>query len=164
MAFVLFVLTRFFTSNPFAISFGSCASSPRKFGSPAASDPARLAPVALARLALSAMFTSTVRMSPTCAARWSLKNARLPERQRLFTWIGTGSGRGIGIDTGRQFGSCTGLLTGDSSGGRPTSASRDNVPQPDSASAEPSSQTPLIAPPPVPAPAHPAAAGPAPSR
>ena len=51
-------------------------------------------------------------MSPTCAARWSLKNARLPERQRLLASVGTSDGFGIGILTGRQFGSFVGLVMG----------------------------------------------------
>ena len=44
----------------------------------------RLRLVPFSNLALSVIFTFTVMMSPTCMARWSLKNAREPLRQSEF--------------------------------------------------------------------------------
>src|ERR1700732_5378168 len=64
----------------------------------------RLRCVSFAMLALSVILTVTVKRSPTRAARWSLKKARLPFRHSELALYETVSGFGIGI--------CTGLLPG----------------------------------------------------
>ncbi|GJE46169.1 hypothetical protein AEGHOMDF_5369 [Methylobacterium soli] len=59
-------------------------SSPKAFGRPNPSVFERERLVSLLRLALSVTFTFTVTRSPMRAARWSLKKAREPVRQREF--------------------------------------------------------------------------------
>src|SRR5581483_5253801 len=78
---------------------GSCCL-PRKLVTPVSSVLVRLRCVSLERLALSVMFTVTVRMSPTWCARWSLKNAREPLRHNEFGLYDAGCTSGIGICTG----------------------------------------------------------------
>ena len=57
---------------------------PRKAETPESSLAVRLRWVSFCRLALSVMLTVTVKRSPTRAARWSLKKARLPLRHSEF--------------------------------------------------------------------------------
>jgi len=59
-------------------NLGRLFSSPKRLGMPMFSLPVRPALDWFFRSASSVMLTSTVTMSPTLAARWSLKNARLP--------------------------------------------------------------------------------------
>src|SRR5207253_2921548 len=73
---------------------------PMKSVTPESSLLVRLRWVSLAMLALSVMLTVTVRRSPIRAARWSLKNARLPFRHSELALYDAVSGFGIGICTG----------------------------------------------------------------
>ena len=73
---------------------------PMKSLMPESSVADRLRLVPFSNLALSVIFTFTVMMSPTCMARWSLKNAREPLRQSEFGLKTAGCGAGIGICTG----------------------------------------------------------------
>ena len=57
-------------------------SRPKKCGTPMLVPTLRSRTVALETWALSSMVISTVRMSPTRAARWSLKKVRAPTRHR----------------------------------------------------------------------------------
>ena len=57
---------------------------PMKSVTPESSLLVRLRAVPFSNLALSVIFTFTVMMSPTCMARWSLKNAREPLRHSEF--------------------------------------------------------------------------------
>src|SRR3984957_9517095 len=72
------------------IAFGSIASRPKKFGMPPVSVLVRAAEVTFFRFAASFMLTRTVTISPTWAARWSLKNAREPDRHSAFASLGEG--------------------------------------------------------------------------
>src|ERR1700722_15394065 len=67
-------------------------SSPRKFGTPMALLVVRLVLVVFWVLAESLTVTSTVRISPTRPARWSLKKVRAPVRHSEFAVTGWGGG------------------------------------------------------------------------
>src|SRR5579872_6092708 len=67
-------------------------SRPRKFGMPTALVLVLLVSVAFEVLALSSIWISTVRMSPTRLARWSPRNSRAPERHRELAEAGWGRG------------------------------------------------------------------------
>ncbi len=57
-----------------------------------------------------------------------MKNARLPVRHRLAGTVGVGSACGIGMLTGRHFGSLVGSAMALIAGGRPISLRRPRVP------------------------------------
>jgi hypothetical protein len=59
-----------------------------------------------------------------------LKNAREPDRQSAFASSGEDCGAGVGIDSGRHFGSLVGSSVGVICGSRPTSDKRVNRPHP----------------------------------
>ena len=61
---------------------------PNRFGIAIDSAPVLVAVVLFSKSALSVMETRTVSRSPTWAARWSRKKARLPGRQRLAASAG----------------------------------------------------------------------------
>src|SRR3546814_6070686 len=77
-------------------------SRPRKLVRPAVSVLSREVVVLFCTFALSWILTFTVRMSPTLAARWSLKNWRAPGRHSELAWRGATSAAGIGMLTGRR--------------------------------------------------------------
>ena len=76
-------------------------SRPKRLGTPTDSPPERPPVLSFLRSAVSVMLTRTVTMSPTLAARWSLKKARLPARQRELASAGSVWGRGMGRLMGR---------------------------------------------------------------
>ena len=59
-----------------------------------------------------------------------MKKAREPDRHRAFASFGVGWRAGIGMVTGRQFGSLVGSAVGVIVGSRPTSDRRLKAPQP----------------------------------
>src|SRR5581483_6519861 len=73
---------------------------PKKLTIPESSVIVRVRFVSFSIFALSVMLSFTVRISPTWCARWSLKNAREPFRQREFGLYAAGWAAGIGIWTG----------------------------------------------------------------
>ena len=97
---------------------------------PPVSELARVAVVPFWMFAESVMSTTTVITSPTCDARWSLKNAREPLRHSEFDSAGAGWPAGIGMVNGRQSAALVGSAVGVNAGGRPISDRRDSAPQP----------------------------------
>ena len=66
-------------------------SRPSRCGMPAVTPAVRELAVVLVVLALSSISICTVRMSPILPARWSIKNARAPERHRELALAGVGA-------------------------------------------------------------------------
>ena len=88
-------------SKPSGMMPPTAVSSPKKWGMPAVSPLSRARVVVLSIFALSSMLMTTVMMSPTLEARWSLKKARAPDCQSDAV-CGCGGGcTGIGRFTER---------------------------------------------------------------